>query len=201
MKQSAFLAWIFRMPLIKRWGLMHCVKPENVAEHSHQVAVIVHLLCVIRNERYQGNLNPDKAATLAIFHEVSETKLQDQNHVVKYHNPEFTRQYKKLELIAEQECIDTLPGDLKKYYTPLVIQEKVDPEYKGLLKAADIISAYLKVLDEQKFGNFAEFEGVRKNLETQIEKMKKKYAEVQDVLDVFVNSCLLSVDDLSANED
>jgi len=71
------------MPLIKRWGLMHCVKPENVAEHSHQVAVIAHLLCVIKKERYNGQLNPDKAVALAIFHEVSETKLQDQNHVVK----------------------------------------------------------------------------------------------------------------------
>ena len=196
MRQSSFLAWIFRMPLIKRWGLMHCVKPENISEHSHQVAVIAHLLCVIRNERYGGDLNPDKAATLAIFHEVSETKLQDLNHVVKYHNPEFTAQYKKLERLAERECIDSLPLDLQKHYEPVVIQESVDPEYKPLLKAADIISAYLKVLDEQKFGNF-EFDGVRKSLESQIDSIKVKCPEVQDVLDVFVESCFLSVDDLS----
>jgi len=196
MKQSSFLAWIFRMPLIKRWGLMHCVKPENVSEHSHQVAAIAHLLCVIRNERYDGNLSPEKAATIALFHEVSETKLQDQNHVVKYHNPDFTAQYKKLERLAEQECIESLPADLQKYYEALVIQDNVDPDYKLLLKAADILSAYLKVLDEQKFGN-VEFDGVRKNLEGQIEAIKKKCPEVQDVLDVFLKSCLLSVDDLS----
>lgn len=198
MRQSAFLAWIFRMPLIKRWGLMHCVKPENVAEHSHQVAVIAHLLCVIKKERYNGQLNPDKAVALAIFHEVSETKLQDQNHVVKYHNKEFTQQYKRLELIAERECIDSLPEDLQKYYAPLVIQEQVDPAYKSLLKAADIISAYLKVLDEQKFGNVAEFAGVRRSLEKQIDSIKKDSPEVQDVIDVFVESCLLPIDDLPA---
>ncbi|MCE0760983.1 5'-deoxynucleotidase [Marinobacter sp. G11] len=196
-KQSAFLAWIFRMPLIKRWGLMHCVRPENVAEHSHQVAVIAHLLCVIRNERYGGNLDPAKAATLALFHEVSETKLQDQNHVVKYHNAEFTEQYKKLELLAEQECIDSLPADLQKHYKQLVIQEEVDSDYKQIVKAADIISAYLKVLDEQKFGNVAEFEGVRKSTEARIDAIKKNCPEVQDVLDVFVKSCLLPVDDIS----
>lgn len=196
MKQSAFLAWIFRMPLIKRWGLMHCVKPENVAEHSHQVAVIAHLLCVIQKERYNGQLDPDKAASLAIFHEVSETKLQDQNHVVKYHNKEFTEQYKRLELLAEKECIDSLPADLQKYYAPLVIQKEVDSAYKSLVKAADIISAYLKVLDEQKFGNVVEFNGVRKSLEKQIESMKKDNPEVQDVLDVFVDSCMLPIDDL-----
>tara|TARA_R110002049_G_scaffold297673_1_gene486974 strand:- start:6495 stop:7091 length:597 start_codon:yes stop_codon:yes gene_type:complete len=196
MKQSAFLAWIFRMPLIKRWGLMHCVKPENVAEHSHQVAVIVHLLCVIQKERYGGQLDPNKAAALAIFHEVSETKLQDQNHVVKYHNKDFTQQYKRLELLAEKECIESLPDDLQKYYSPLIIQEKVDPAYKPILKAADIISAYLKVLDEQKFGNVAEFSGVRTSLESQIKLIKEGCPEVQDVLDVFVNSCLLPIDDL-----
>jgi 5'-deoxynucleotidase len=196
-KQSAFLAWIFRMPLIKRWGLMHCVRPENVAEHSHQVAVIAHLLCVIRNERYGGNLSPDKAATLALFHEVSETKLQDQNHVVKYHNADFTEQYKKLELLAEQECINSLPDDLQKHYEQLVIQENVDSDYRSLLKAADILSAYLKVLDEQKFGNIVEFEGVRKSTEKRIEAIKKNCPEVQDLLDVFVKSCLLPVDDIS----
>lgn len=196
-KQSAFLAWIFRMPLIKRWGLMHCVRPENVAEHSHQVAVIAHLLCVIRNERYGGNLDPAKAATLAIFHEVSETKLQDQNHVVKYHNADFTEQYKRLELLAEQECINSLPEDLRKHYAPLVIQEDVDSDYKPIVKAADIISAYLKVLDEVKFGNSVEFGGVRKSQEKRIDAIKKNCPEVQDLLDVFVESCLLPVDDIS----
>ena len=49
-KQSTFLAWILRMPLIKRWSLMHTVKGENIAEHSHQVAVIAHLLAVIRHD-------------------------------------------------------------------------------------------------------------------------------------------------------
>ena len=39
--QSTFLAWMFRMPLIKRWALMFCVKPENIAEHSHQVVLVI----------------------------------------------------------------------------------------------------------------------------------------------------------------
>ncbi|HLV77750.1 MAG TPA: 5'-deoxynucleotidase [Marinobacter sp.] len=195
-KQSAFLAWIFRMPLIRRWGLMHCVKSENVAEHSHQVAVVAHLLCVIRNQRYGGDLSPEKAATLAIFHEVSETKLQDLNHVVKYHNPEFTRQYKKLEALAEQECLASLPSDLRVYYEPLIVQARVDAGYKAIVKAADIISAYLKVLDEQKLGNLAEFKRVRESLEGQIGALKQAMPEVQDVMDVFVNSCLLPIDDI-----
>ncbi|MFT6086777.1 MAG: 5'-deoxynucleotidase [Glaciecola sp.] len=72
---SACLAWILRMPLIKRWASMHTVKNENVAEHSHQVAVIAHLLAVIRNTYFQGTLNAEKTATITLYHEVSETKL------------------------------------------------------------------------------------------------------------------------------
>lgn len=185
------------MPLIKRWGLMHCTKPENVAEHSHQVAVIAHILCVIKKERYGGTLDPEKAATLAIFHEVSETKLQDQNHVVKYHNPEFTKQYKKLELLAEQECLDTLPDDLKDHYADLIIQNNVDPDYRQILKASDTLSAYLKALDEQKFGN-VEFDYVRKNIEQKLILLKQDLPEVNDFLNVFAESCLASIDELSS---
>jgi 5'-deoxynucleotidase len=54
---------------------MHTVKNENVAEHSHQVAVIAHLLAVIRNTYFQGTLNAEKTATITLYREVSETKL------------------------------------------------------------------------------------------------------------------------------
>lgn len=196
-KQSPFLAWIFRMPLIKRWGLMHCVKPENVAEHSQQVAVVAHLLCVIKNVRYGGNLNPDKAATLAIFHEVSETKLQDLSHVVKYHNKEFTKQYKMLEMLAEQECIETLPEDLRAAYGDVIIQSEVSPEYKDIMKAADIIAAYFKTLDELKHGN-PEFGSVKEKLEGQIAEYRSRLPEVGDLLEVFSEKCLANLDQLSS---
>ena len=84
---------------------MHTVKRENIAEHSHQVAVIAHLLAVIKKEVFGGSLSPEKAATIALYHEISESKLQDINHVTKYHNPEITREFKKLEKISEQECL------------------------------------------------------------------------------------------------
>lgn len=29
--QSSSLAWMLRMPLIKRWSLIFCVKQENIA--------------------------------------------------------------------------------------------------------------------------------------------------------------------------
>ncbi len=198
-QQSAFLAWILRMPLIKRWALMHSIKSENVAEHSHQVAVIAHLLAVIRNTYFGGNINPDKVATTALYHEVSETKLQDINHVTKYHNPALTAEFKKLEALAEQECLATLPPKLQPLFDSLLIQNNVDPEYKQIVKAADLLSAYLKAKDELRFGNH-EFDHVAERLSIMIQNFAKDMPEVEFFLETFAELCAVSVDELSHNK-
>ncbi len=96
-KESTFLAWIVRMSLIKRWALMYSFREENVSEHSHQTAVIAHMLCIIKNRLFNGHVDANQAAVLALYHEVSESKLQDLNSKTKYLDPEFTRQYKLIE--------------------------------------------------------------------------------------------------------
>ncbi|MDO6476946.1 5'-deoxynucleotidase [Alteromonas sp. 1_MG-2023] len=198
-KQSTFLAWILRMPLIKRWSLMHTVKGENIAEHSHQVAVIAHLLAVIRKEHFGGTLSPERAATIALYHEVSETKLSDINHVTKYHNPRITREFKKLEDASEKECVSSLPLALQKHFSDLVVQASVDPEYKTLVKAADLISAWLKACDEIAFGN-REFIPVRDRLDGMLAHFKEKLPEVRYLFDTFTDNCLVSVDELSQQD-
>lgn len=177
MDQSKFMAWITRMPLLERWALMHCFQSENVSEHCHQVAVIAHLLTVIKNKRFGGNLNPDKAATLALYHEVSETKLQDMNSNTKYHNPEFTKAYKKLEELAEKECLASLPEDLQSEMEPLIVQSKVDPEYKSIVKAADIIQAYVKTQNELRFNN-DEFQHVKVKLDKKLLELQEDMPEI-----------------------
>ena len=196
MKQSAFLAWTTRMPLIQRWGLMHTFQPENVSEHSHQVAVIAHLLTVIKNKKFNGNLLPEKAATIAIYHEISETKLQDLSSKVKYHNPEFTKEYKKLEMIAEKECLETIPEDIRGEFEALLVQDKVDPEYKDIVKAADLLAALIKTNNELRFHN-DEFKNVKENLDNKLSKIKIKLPEVAYFMDIFLASCTSTVDKLS----
>lgn len=199
-KQSTFMAWIIRMPLIQRWALMHCFQPENVAEHSHQVAVIAHLLCVIKNKRYGGSLNPERAAVVALYHEVSETKLQDINSKTKYHNPEFTAAFKRLENLAEQECLATLPEDLRSEFHDLLVQENVDEEYKRIVKAADILAAHIKTLNELRFHN-DEFRHVKVGLEPKINALMAEFPEVRDFMDVFCASCTTTFDKISTSLD
>tara|TARA_B110000211_G_scaffold234173_1_gene302733 strand:- start:9260 stop:9853 length:594 start_codon:yes stop_codon:yes gene_type:complete len=196
MKQSTFMAWITRMPLLERWALMHCFQSENVSEHCHQVAVIAHLLTVIKNKRFGGDLNPDKAATLALYHEVSETKLQDMNSNTKYHNPEFTRAYKKLEDLAEKECLSSLPEDLQSEMEHLIVQSKVDPDYKDIVKAADIIQAYVKTQNELRFNN-DEFQHVKVKLDKKLLELQEDMPEVKCFIEIFLDSCTLTLDKLS----
>mgnify|MGYP000737102746 CR=1 FL=1 len=196
MKQSAFLAWTTRMPLIQRWGLMHTFQPENVSEHSHQVAVIAHLLTVIKNKKFGGKLVPEKAATIAIYHEISETKLQDLSSMVKYHNPEFTREYKKLEKIAEKECLQSIPEDLRDEFAELIIQEEVDPQYKYIVKAADLLAALIKTNNELRFNN-DEFKNVKENLDKKLGALKVNMPEVAYFIDVFLVACTSTLDKLS----
>ena len=197
-QKSTFLAWLLRMPLIKRWALMHTIKPENVAEHSHQVAVVAHLLAVIRNTYFDGQLEPEKAATIALYHEVSETKLQDINHVTKYHNPTLTREFKKLEELAEIECLHTLPSDLQPIFGHLLVQNQVPTPYKKIVKAADLLSAYLKACDEIRFGNH-EFEPVKTRLERMLATFSDDMPEVKYFRECFEENCAVGVDELAKN--
>ncbi len=175
---------------------MHCFQEENVSEHCHQVSVIAHLLTVIKNKRYGGTLNPDRAAVIAIYHEISETKLQDINSKTKYHSPEFTAAFKKLEDIAELECLDTLPEDLRDLFKGLIVQRHVDPQYKSIVKAADILAAYIKTINELRFHN-NEFLHVEEGLALRIEQLKADMPEVQDFMDVFCESCTTTFDKIS----
>ncbi len=194
--QSTFLAWIVRMSLIKRWALMLSFRKENVSEHSHQTAVIAHMLCVIKNRLFGGKVNAEHVAVLALYHEVSETKLQDLNSKTKYLNPEFTRQYKKLEAMAERECLHTLPQPLQDDFAPLILQDQIDPELKKLVKAADLLSAYIKANDELRFNN-QEFAHVKEGLEPRLAAICQELPEVQYFMDHFVASCWATVDQLT----
>lgn len=194
--QSTFLAWMFRMPLIKRWALMFCVKPENIAEHSHQVAIVAHLLAVIKNKKFGGNINADRVATCALYHEASETRYGDIVNPTKYANAEIAREFKKIEFLAEQECLASLPEEFHDIFADIIVQDNVAAEYKSVVKAADILVAYIKALDELNHHN-PEFEHVKERLEQQLDKLQEQMPEVQYFLDTFLRSCTATVDKLS----
>ena len=86
---SHFFAYLARMKFIQRWGLMHNVHTENIQEHSLLVCMIAHALAVIRNRLYEGNVDPDRLVTLAMFHDASEVITGDLPTPIKYFSPKI----------------------------------------------------------------------------------------------------------------
>ena len=69
MSRSHFYAYLYRLRLIQRWVLMRSTVPENVAEHSFQVALLTHALCTIGHEVFGKEVDTGRAVILALFHD------------------------------------------------------------------------------------------------------------------------------------
>ena len=151
---ESFFPMIARMRYINRWGLMRNTQPENIQEHSHQVAVLAHALAVIQNRYFGGQVDPGAVAVAALYHDASEILTGDMPTPIKYDNPDIQSAYQAVEATAEQKLLSMLPEDLRGEFEEAVTIP--DPQVRALVKAADKLSAYLKCVEERKAGN-AEF--------------------------------------------
>ncbi|WP_310832474.1 5'-deoxynucleotidase [Paenibacillus pedocola] len=153
-----FSAYLYRLQYIQRWSLMRSTAPENVAQHSFQVALLAHMLCSIGNVHFGRSLNADRAATMALFHDASEVFTGDIATPVKHNNPRLLSSFREMERVAAERLTAMIPPELGAIYTPL-LQPQDSPagsEDAGLLryvKAADVLDAYLKCVWETAAGN------------------------------------------------
>ncbi|MEI6335788.1 MAG: 5'-deoxynucleotidase [Methylococcaceae bacterium] len=191
--KSHFFAYISKIRWLQRWGLKRNTVAENVMEHSWEVSVISHALALIRNCYFDGNLDVNAIVVAALYHDCSEILTGDLPSPIKYHSPEITKAYKSIEKQAEYELLNLLPEKLQQDYRPFMIEEELPKEHKAIIKAADIISAYLKCKMELAAGN-QEFSIAEKDIE---EKLKAiNLPEVQYFLDTFTSSYELTLDEL-----
>ena len=189
--KSHFFAYLSRMRFIQRWALMRNTAPENVQEHSHQVAVLAHALAVIRNEKFGGSLDPGAVAVAALYHDAAEIFTGDLPTPIKYFNPAIQKAYKAVETIAEDKLLCLLPPELQDVYAPIL--HNSDPETARLVKAADKLSAYIKCVEEDKAGN-REFREAA--LQTRQALEAYDLPEVRYFLETFLDSFSLTLDEL-----
>ncbi len=154
---SNFFAMVSRMRLIDRWALMQNAAEENIAEHSHNVAVIAHALCVIGNKKFGKKYNAERCALLAIYHDTTEVITGDMPTPVKYGSDEMKKVYKNVEALAGNRLLDMLPPEFRDEYNPLFNKDSKDEELWKIVKAADKIDALIKCINETRMGN-REFE-------------------------------------------
>lgn len=191
---SHFFAYVSRMKYIQRWGLMRNTQPENIQEHSLQVAMVAHMLAVIKNRLFGGDVDPERVALLAIYHDCGEVITGDLATPIKCFNPEITRTYKAIEELAAEKIFNMLPGEVAEDYRPLFFPEPEDETLHKIVKAADKLCAYLKCLEELQAGNNGFLKAERSIMAGL---MKMNLPEVTYFVEKFTPSFSLTLDELN----
>ena len=187
-----FFAYISRMRFIERWSLMRNSLPENIQEHSHMVAVIAHALGIIRRDVFGKDCDPEECAAAALYHDSSEILTGDLPTPIKYHSEEIHSAYQKLEELACEKLLDTLPEEIRGSFSPYIGGE-AEKRTHDIVKAADKLSAYLKCVEERRAGN-DEFLSAEKQTSKTLE--NNPMPEVKYFLDHFVPAFELTLDEL-----
>ena len=185
MSVSSFFALVSRMKYIGRWGLMRNAIPENVQEHSHEVAVFAHALGVIRRDVLGYDCDVNALVTQALYHDASEIYTGDLPTPIKYHNREITDAYHEVEHLAVEKLIAMLPDQMQGAYREAMTETP-------LVKAADKLSAYVKCIAERRAGN-DEFLAAEKQTRSALERMALD--EVDYFLEHFIPAFEKSLDE------
>ena len=176
---------------------MRNAREETLSEHSLDVAVIAHALCVLANRRHGHHVDAERAALVGLYHDASEIITGDMPTPVKYGDEQILNAYKDVEIRAEQRLLDLLPEDLREDYEDLFFggDDAEEIYMRKLVKAADKLSALIKCMEEEEAGN-REFRTARESIWAAVQRMAADYPEVADFVDVFLSSYGKTLDQL-----
>jgi len=192
MENNNFYAMLSRMKYINRWGLMRNTIHENISEHSLDVAFIAHALATFSNEYFGNNINAERVALLAMFHDCTEIITGDMPTPIKYYAPEIREAYKEVENVAKDRLLKGLPEELSKIYGPLLIETEEEKDLWLFVKAADKLSALIKCIEEKRMGND---DFVKAKASTLKSLKKMKMPEVDLFLDKYLPAYQLTLDE------
>lgn len=173
---------------------MRSALPENVAEHSYDVALLTHALCTIRREVHGAETDTGRAVVLALFHDVAEVITGDIPSPVKHHDEAIQRNLRAMESLAGEQLLSMVPPELISAYRPLIPASETDIELMSIVKAADKLAAYLKCASEIAAGN-REFAVAKRQLEETVRALGTP--EVDYFLEHFAPSFDQTLDEIS----
>ena len=185
------------MKYIERWALMRNARTETLSEHTLDVAMIAHALCVIGNVRFGRSLNADRAALVGLYHDASEIITGDMPTPVKYYNRDIRDAYKEVEHMAERRLVEQLPEDLRGAYAEIFEGTRTgeDKYMRKLVKAADKLSALIKCMEETGAGN-GEFRTAQQSTQSAVEEMAGRLPEVRAFVEEFLPPYGSTLDEL-----
>lgn len=191
--EKDFYAMLSRMKYIERWALMRNSQSENIAEHSLEVSIIAHALAVIHNKRLGGNMNEERAALIALYHDSTEIITGDMPTPIKYFNKDIQTAFKEVEQLAANQLLTMLPKDFRESYESLFFPKAEDIYLWKLVKAADKLSALIKCIQEENTGN-TEFASAKKSITDTLIDMHME--EVNIFMEEFLLSYYKTLDEL-----
>ena len=148
-----FSALLSRMRYINRWGLMRATRQENLAEHTAETAQLAHLLALLAAQRYDAQVDPQRVAVAALYHDAAEILTGDLPTPVKYSSALLKDAYKALERQAEQRLSALAPPEIQPQLASAICGGTLIEREKKILKAADRLSALIKCIEERQSGN------------------------------------------------
>ncbi|MCL1935847.1 MAG: 5'-deoxynucleotidase [Defluviitaleaceae bacterium] len=195
MKNHNFLAMIFRMKNINRWGLMYNTYEESLTTHTLECAFISHMLCTIGNLYYNKNYDADKVACYSLYHDATEIITGDLPTPIKYYNQEIKNAYKKIEKEATKKLLELLPTEISNVYEHYLNPgiDTISTEELKIIKIADTLCAYIKCSKEISNGN-NEFLKAKNQIKEKLDNYKSE--ELSYFMDNFLHTFNLSLDEL-----
>ena len=187
-----FFSMFARMKHIDRWALMRNTRRENLSEHSADVAAIAHAVALLKNTRFGGSVNAERAAFLGLYHDMPEIITGDMPTPVKYHSDALHDAFLQVEREACDRLLSMLPEDLRQSYRAAFFREEEDAYLWRIVKAADKIAALIKCIEEEQAGN-REFRQALVATKQNIEKLE--LPEANAFLDDFLGGFYLSLDE------
>ena len=192
-KSNSFFAVFFRQKYINRWGLMRNVTAENLSTHAAEVSCLAHALANIGNTYFGKSYDADRAAVLALFHDMPEVFTGDMPTPVKYANEALRSCYAQLEKQATDQLTSRLPSELQGVYSELLTVTPSDMELKPLVKAADKLCSLIKCIEEEKSGN-SDFSSARQTTEKALRDMS--FEELDYFMENFLPAFSGTLDEL-----
>lgn len=165
-----FNALLSRMKYIPRWGLMKQSATEDLAQHTTQVMFIAHTLAILANEKFGQNIKEEELVLCCLYHDISEILTGDMPTPVKYKDSTLKKAYKNIEQAAAVTLLETAQPCVQNKLRPYVLASNLSEEEKGILKAADRLSALIKCIEELRSGNL-EFKSAYHSIYDSIQEM------------------------------
>ncbi|MBQ8604713.1 MAG: 5'-deoxynucleotidase [Oscillospiraceae bacterium] len=189
-----FNALLARMKYIPRWSLMRQNVEEDVAQHTSEVMITAHTLCLLANNKFGHQVDSEKVIACALYHDVSEILTGDLPTPVKYNNPQIQKAYKEVEKHAVDRLLETAHPDIKDSLRPYMTQENLTDYEKLLLKGADKLCALTKCIEELQSGN-KEFQSAFNSTYVSLKEMHLD--EVDFYMENMLDSFRLCLDELA----